>query len=319
VSLPIGPTVGILADNLRLRGSVLPVPEAGATRWSRGLDLPRGGQTVLYTGGMYQLIPYIAAMGRAQERLADSPLARYAGLGRAANRVVNISAFMARPGEAARAEYDRSLRNISRLLRLAGVGFGYLYGEELYSGALIHDLGMDDALATHAQRVYEVLRKHGVRRLITVDPHTTHMLRSVYPKVVGGYDLEVESYLEVVARAGLEPRRGLEREVAIHDSCIYARYMNVTGEPRGLLSAAGVTVKEPEFSGRLTWCCGGPIESLYPKKALEGAEKRVEQLKEAAGRAVTMCPICLVNLRRAGGDGFPVTDISDYLIEAYDA
>ncbi len=305
---------------------MLPVPAAAATRWAKGLELRQGGPTVLYTASMYQLIPYIAAMGRAQELLADSPLARFAGLGRAANRVVNISAFMARPGAGIRDEYNRSLRNIAGLLRAAGVNFGYLGADELYSGALAHDLGADEAFEAHAGRVHGVLREHGVRRVITADPHSTHMLRQVYPAVLDGYGLEVQSYLEVLAEAGLVPERAADgasegassdETLVIHDSCIYARYLGVTGEPRKLLEQAGLGIREPEFAGKYTWCCGGPVESLYPKKAHEGAARRAEQLAAVADRAVTMCPICLVNLRRAAPEGLRVDDISDYLAGAY--
>jgi len=52
------------------------------------------------------------------------------------------------------------------------------------------------------RRVAGVLRKHGVREVITLDPHTTTMLRTVYPKLVEGYDVRVRSYLEVLASAG---------------------------------------------------------------------------------------------------------------------
>lgn len=332
MALPIGPTVGILADNLRRRGSVLPISTAAATGWARGLDLPHGGETVIYTGGMYQLIPFITAMGRTQERLADSPLAPYAGLGRLANRVVNLSALMARPGRETRRDYDRVLAAIARLLQRSGLDFGYLYEDELYSGALVYDLGVDHVLAPHARRVAAALRRHGVRRLITVDPHTTHMLASVYPRLVDGFDFEVRSYLEVLAEAqGAGRGPGAEagpaehqfggpgsQRVVIHDSCLYARSMGVLDEPRRLLAGAGVTVIEPDHTGRFTWCCGGPVESLYPRKAHAAAERRLAQLRAVAGMAgqvVTMCPLCLVNLRRVAGDGLKVNDISDYLTQ----
>ncbi len=35
--------------------------------------------------------------------------------------------------------------------------------------------------------------------MITIDPHTTNMLRSVYPKLLPGYDVEIKTYLEVLA------------------------------------------------------------------------------------------------------------------------
>ena len=105
--------------------------------------------------------------------------------------------------------------------------------------------------------------------------------------------------------------------MALHDSCIYARSENVIQEPRSLLTGTGISVEEPVNAGRLTWCCGGPAESLYPEKALANAERRVAQLREAAPVGVTMCPLCLVNLRRGAGDTMLFEDISQYLRQAY--
>jgi Fe-S oxidoreductase len=125
------------------------------------------------------------------------------GLGRRANRVVNVLGLAARPPARERAEYDRILADIARLLRSAGVEFGYLYSDDLYAGALAWDMGADEVVAAHARRVAAVFRAHGVREAITVDPHTTTMLRSVYPSLVGGFDVRVRSYLEVLAERGL--------------------------------------------------------------------------------------------------------------------
>jgi len=331
--LPTGEVIGILADNLRIRGSVLPISKRRVTRWARGLDLPHGGETVLYTGMMYQLIPYIEGLVKAEKRLGDSPLAKLTWLGRKINRVVNISAFMARPSAKLRAVYNEVPVNVALLLKEAGIEFGYLYKDDLYSGALAHDLGADEVVADHARNVYEVLRRRGVRRIITIDPHTTNMLRSVYPKLIPGYDIEVKSYLEVLAERELVPRTNLSGEVVIHDPCVFARYEGVIEEPRRLLAATGLTLREPEKSGRMTWCCGGPVESLYPEKAEANARRRVEQLQEAAreadgvpgreaGRGVapevaTMCPMCFVNLTGAAPENVAFHDASHYLRRAF--
>jgi Fe-S oxidoreductase len=315
--LPTGDVIGILADNLRLRKSVLPISSRNATRWARGLDLPRGGQTVLYTGMMYQLIPYIEGLVKVEKRLGDSPLAKFTALGRKMNRVVNVSAFMARPSAQLKAVYNQVPINVAHLLKQAGVEFGYLYKDDLYSGALAHDLGADEAVAEHARRVYEVLKKHGVKTVITIDPHTTNMLRSVYPKVIPGYDIQVKAYLEVLAEKDLVVRNALRGEVTVHDPCVFARYENIVDEPRKLLAATGMTINEPENSGRMTWCCGGPVESLYPEKALANAAKRAEQLKAAAPEVVTMCPMCFVNLSNAAPDGVTFNDLSHYLHRAF--
>ena len=319
--LPTGDVIGILGDNLRLRKSVLPVPAKVATKWTEGLGLPRGGETVLYTGMMYQLIPYIEGLVKAVSKMGDSWMAQFTSLGRTANRFVNVSAFMARPSAEERARYDRVPINVVHLLRKAGVEFGALYEDDLYSGALAYDLGLDEVVVEHAKKVHAAFRKHGVKTVITIDPHTTTMLRSVYPKILKGYDVEVRSYLEVRAEKGLagngHPARQLGGEVVLHDSCVFARYEGVVDEPRELLAAAGVTVRDPENTGRQTWCCGGPVESLYPAKAAANAEKRVAQLREAGTDAVTMCPMCYVNLSNAAGETMCFKDISEYLREAH--
>ncbi|MEI6448587.1 MAG: (Fe-S)-binding protein [Actinomycetes bacterium] len=315
--LPTGEVIGILGDNLRLRNSVLPLPTKVATKWTEGLDLPHGGQTVLYTGLMYQLIPYIEGLVKAQIKMGDSWMGKYTGLGRKVNRFLNVSAFMARPSAEERAVYDQVPINVVHLLRKAGVEFGALYEDDLYSGALAYDLGLDEVVVEHAKKVHAIFKKRGVKTVITIDPHTTTMLRSVYPKILEGYDIEVRSYLEVLAEKGMTPSTMLSGDVAIHDSCVFARYEGIVDEPRELLAAAGVTVRDPENTGRQTWCCGGPVESLYPAKAAANAEKRVAQLRAAAPDAVTMCPMCFVNLSAAAGDTMRFKDISQYLREAY--
>ncbi len=314
--LPTRDVVGILADNLRFRRSVLPISSKKATRWAHDLAIPRGGETVVYTGTMYQLIPYIEKLVGLEQRLGDSSLARFSGLARKANRMVNGISLVARPAAAERAEYDRVPANVAKLLRKAGVEFGYLYEDDLYAGALAHDLGADDVVALHAKRIAEVFRKHGVRQAITIDPHTTNMLRSVFPKLVEGYDVRVQSYLEVLADRDLPIEAQISGNVVIHDSCLYARCENVVEAPRELLAETGLTVGEPSNARAMTWCCGGPAESLFPKTAAAVAANRIDQLSKVSNECVTMCPICLVNLRKAANGTMKFRDISEYLVEA---
>jgi Fe-S oxidoreductase len=316
--LPISPVLGILSDNLRKRGSVLPLSKSEATGWAKGLNIPRGGQTVLYTGLMYQLIPSIEALASQMARFENSTITQLFGLGRSVNQIINLSFFMTltAPKEM-KQENNQVLRNIAGMLKKAGVEFGYLYDRELYSGALIYDEGMDKSFGIHAQKVYDMFRQNGVRRVITVDPHTTSILRDVYPKFIQDFDLEVKNYMEVLAEQDLPVIQAQNMELVIHDSCIYARYEGMIEEPRKLLTNAGVINKDPELSGRSTHCCGGPIESLFPSKAHEIAMSRVNQLNKDGENIVTMCPICLVNLRKAAGKSCHISDISNILAEAY--
>lgn len=315
--LPTGDILGVLMYNLSKRETVTPLSRSEATGWTEGLNIPKGGETVIYTGQMYQLMPAIIAMEKVTSRFEDSWMNKFFRVGRIVNKFINTSWFISRASPKEYEPFNNLLRNIVYLLRSADVEFGYLFEEELYVGTLIHDEGANDVFAKHAQKVYEVLKKHGVKRVITVDPHTTDMLRSVYPKIIEGYQLEVKSYLEVLAEQDIEPVKNSDLNVVIHDSCVYARYENVIEEPRRLLRKAGIKIIEPEYTKRLTFCCGGPLESLFPSKAHDIADKRIAQLIKEGSNIVTMCPICLINLKTAAGRNAVVKDISDYLVEAY--
>ena len=319
MSLPIGQIIGILADNLRIRKSVMPLSTGRSTKWAKDLKLPFGGETVIYTGNMYQLMPYTASMSSMVAKLDGSWITKTMGLGRIVNKFVNISWFMAFPGRKQVQENNNRLRNIARLLRSAGVDFGYLYDKELYAGALVHEHGMEEVFRDHVKTVYDRLKKYGVKRVITVDPHTTNVMRTVYPGIVENFDIEVKSYIEVLAELAPEPERMIDRQVIVHDSCVYARNEDLIDQPRTLLERAGFRIVNPENSGRLTLCCGGPVESLFPKKAGEIASTRVEQLKAGGGNdVVTMCPVCHLNMSHAAKDnGLSLSDLSDYLAEAY--
>ena len=312
--LPIAPILGILSDNLRKRGSVLPLSKRVATGWARGLDLPRGGETILYTGHMYQMIPALEVMSSQMASLENSIITRFFGIGRLLNKLVNLSFFMSLAASSEKMRHSNQvLRDIAGLLRDAGVEFGYLYEEELYAGALVHDEGMDEIFGNHARRVAEHLKQQGVRRLITVDPHTTNMLRQVYPRYVKGFDIEVQSYLEVLAQAHPDATEPVNGEIVVHDSCVYARYEKMYDQPRELLRAAGLSVREPELSGKSTHCCGGPLESLFPAEAHRISGIRVDQLEAEGKSVVTMCPFCRVNLSKAAGDRLVINDIANTL------
>ena len=315
--IPIEATLGMLGDNLEKRRSVLPISRRRALAWTRGLGIREGGPTVLYTGQMYQLVPGINAMTARLSKMEGSWMANYFGFARRLNRLVNLAGLMARGDPTEVREYTSFLRNIARLLTAAGVEFGYLARDDLYVGALAHDEGLDDVLKLHARRVYEGLRARGVREVITVDPHTTNMLRSIYPTILPEYDLQVRSYLEVLHERDPTPARSLDLDVTVHDSCLYARREGVAQQPRALLTRGGVRIHEAEMSGKATQCCGGPIEMLFPARSNAIATARVEQLQKRSDRVVTLCPLCLANLRRAAPKGMQIRDVSAVLAEAY--
>ncbi len=306
----------LIVENVRRTGFPVPVRREDIYSWAEGLGIPRSGGYMLYTGALYQLVPYINSLVKWLEGLEGRRVTGRIALGiaRRVSGAVDFSKII-RPRRE-EVEYSRRvLRSIALLLKRAGIGYGYLYEGDGYSGVLLYDMGFVDGFAEHARRVYRGLKERGVKRIITVDPHTTYALRRLYPEYVEGYDIEVYNYLELLAEKGIGSGRG-GGEVVIHDPCYYARYEDVLEQPRKLLREAGYRVLEPRRSGRMTYCCGGPVEALSPRLAERIAETRLRELLGYSKRVVTLCPICYANLSRVARGEAVVSDIAVYLSES---
>lgn len=285
-----------MADYTRRTGYPVPAPPGFASKWSEGLKLRgEGSPRLLFTGALYQLMPYIGSTVRLLE------LAETRGLSSALEVIRYLAerrpwalAGLVRPEKEEVDEANRTLRSIASLLQSSGVDFSYVpWVSDLYSGALLLDYGIIDALEEHAERVSRAIESTGAEEVITVDPHTTLTLKA-YRRLTG-LSVKVTSYLELVRPAGSWSGRA-----TVHDSCIYARDLNMSDALRGLLVKAGVQISEARRHGVRTSCCGGPIEALSPSTSIRIAKARASELLEASGTVITMCPICRANLRRAG-------------------
>ncbi len=274
-------------------GSLVPSRSA-MFRWARNSGIPRNGETILYTGQMYQTMAYSIPLARLlHSRVGGSDFAlalamRFPSLSRVAALLKDRKLA---------AEMDGYLRDIAFLLKHAGIEFGYLYEEEMYPGTLLNDMGFADSFTTYAGRLSDSFRGHGVKRIITVDPHTHDLLKNTIPSVVPDFDFEVTHYLELL--------RGMElaqtgRKVVFHEPCHLTRRFASFSAPSELIGRA-CNVTLPSKSGRKTHCCGGPDELLFPAIARAVSWKRSEQLGETgADIIVTACPVCRVSISSGG-------------------
>ncbi len=300
-------------SELELRtGYPVPAPRGFASQWSRGLGLERRGTgRLLFTGALYQLVPYIEAfiaMTLRLEAAGKGWVLRYGGL--LAKSIGPALSAIARPDPEAVRRYNNVVRSAASLLIRSGVEFDYVPEvSDMYSGALLYDLGALEALKVHGNRLREALESMGAMEVITIDPHSAETLTALRDLV--GLKVEVIPYLELLKPSALADAKGLE--VTVHDSCIYARRLGLSGRVRELLRAAGLRIREPPRSGASTGCCGGPVEALSPGMATSIARARAEELASVSGTAVAMCPICLANLSRARVKGLRLVDISEAL------
>ena len=283
----------VIISNLEKRWLPFPVDEDICEGWKRELGASVSSSTVLYTSCMFHLAPVIERAVEGLERWGAAEGGFRGAV--AAIAAKTVGRLLLRPEEAEVKRADTVVRRIYQLLKEAGIDFGLL-DREVYSGALLYELGLIDDFVKYARRVAEFFRERGVKRIITVDPHTHYVLEKIYPKYVEGFDVEVVSYLDLV-----KPGNVWIKGFAVHDSCLYARFLGRYDVVRALLKA-GEPVEDSYITGRETaGCCGGPVESLFPKVSRKVAELRTIDLSKLSNKVVVQCPICYVNLKKAAG------------------
>ncbi|AAY80976.1 (Fe-S)-binding protein [Sulfolobus acidocaldarius] len=244
-------------------------------------DLPKGGETILFTSCMHQTASLSDTFSRT------IPLAE---------KVPSLSVFakLIKPNKEQLERSYKVLRNIVSLLKKNGVNFGYLYEEEPYSGAILLELGYLNEFGIHAERVTKFLKEKGVKRIITVDPHTHNALNrySEFTK----FDIEVVNYLELIKDAKIKT----DVSFVIHDSCLYSRFLGLRDVYRQILTNAGGKIVEDLMvtSKEVSYCCGSPIKPVNHELGEKVAKSRVEQLKKLSDNILVVCPMCYANLSK---------------------
>jgi Fe-S oxidoreductase len=294
--------IDLIADNVRKTRNPFGAPNFLINRWWKSADLKPEGDALLFTGLMYQFVPYIETTTTYLERYEDSSLANYIAFGRYMPKFLTGMGLALMTPTKAKQKYNGMLHNMVRILARSDVDFYYRSELDYYSGVLLYDLGDLDGFVDHARFVARNLKEKGVKKLITVDPHTTYAMKVLYPKYTGE-DFEVKTYFELVDFQG---ENGVD-QVTLHDPCIYGRYLGLADVPVKVLESMGIQCLPVRNSGEFTNCCGGPAESVSPKLSKEIVGRRVEELQSTGAPIVAMCPICLAALKRGGAE---VEDLS---------
>lgn len=287
--------IELIAGNVRKTRNPFGAPSSLINRWWRDIPLRREGDAMLFTGLMYQSVPYIEQTTRRLARLEDTSWARYVGFGKYAPTFLVGLGFRFMAKDRDKKKFDGMVRDIYKILVKSNVDFFYRPELDFYSGILLYDLGDEEGFSRHASFVAKRLKARGIGKLITVDPHTTYALKVLYPKYTGE-SFEVKTYFEL---SKIKANDG-KKTVTLLDPCFYGRYLELSDAPRKVIGNLGIGHVPVRSSGVFTSCCGGPAESVSPKLTKEVLGRRVEELKATGAPVVAMCPICLGNLLRAG-------------------
>ncbi len=318
--LPLQAVFNILIRNITKTGYPFPIDREKCHKWAVELNIPRNKSTIMYTSCLYQLVPYINSMVSLLEKAEHSGFWKfgvkmYSGV----SILDKFSSLFIRVPDKEIEKVHKILKSIALLLMKNNVDFGYLYENDIYSGALLYDLGLDELFKEHVVKVANIFKENKVEKILTIDPHTHHILNTIYPKYLDEFNIEVINYIELLdEKNALRPVSKNSEKYTIHDPCIYARWENIIDAPRKILRNAGIEIVEPLRTGLNTGCCGGPIESISPSMSKAVAIGRLNELREKCNKAITMCPICFANLGRYSSDvGVEIEDIAIVLTRRF--
>jgi Fe-S oxidoreductase len=303
----IPPGLAYLADNITAKHNVLGESKGAGAKWAKDLKLPKEAETVFFAGCGYQYTKKLEALMSLLRSLdksavgAELPMAIAGFQKKLGVNLAGVYGKVMARGEDSEAE---PLEDAVKVLRTLGVQFGYLAEEEPCCGGLLHYIGLQGDFAKNAQGVYEKLKSHGVKRIIGIVPSCTYTLRSLIPRYVDGYDIEVKHFSEIVLEnigsKGLRFPR--DAKVTYHDPCQMARFLGLVDVPRQILKAIkGIEFVEADWTkGEWATCCGGGggFEAVFPELSHVLAVNRVKELVGTGAQTiVTQCPGCIMQLR----------------------
>ncbi|MFJ9204876.1 heterodisulfide reductase-related iron-sulfur binding cluster [Bacillus velezensis] len=219
--------------------------------------------------------------------------------------------------------YDNRSQKIAvsfaKLLNEAGVSFAILGNKEKNSGDTPRRLGNEFLFQELAEHNIGEFEKHGIKKIVTIDPHVYNMFKNEYPDF--GFRAEVyhhtELLAELVSQGKLKPLHPVNETITFHDSCYLGRYNEVYEPPRAILKAIpGVQLKEMERSRENGMCCGagGGLMWMEEETGARINTARTEQALSVSPTVISSgCPYCLTML----GDGTKAKEAED-AIGTYD-
>lgn len=313
----------IIKSNILKYQNPLALKGTEISKWSKGLHLPTEGDVLLYTGGEYQLIPYIDSLVNTVRRL-DQGSKSYSIMIETRNLIDRIgiapekyfSSIFAKN----RNRYSLISFKAAMLLKKFGWDICYLGEKEIYSGSLLYEFGYYEELGDYSKYFYELLNKTGAKTLICLSPHSAELLKLVYPKLINNFNFEILTFPEAIFKAvknnNLEISLNYNKKLTIHDSCRIARELNFTDEIRDLLEILNVkNIVEPLRNKKWTTCCGGPGKMFFPEVSGKVVSKRLKELSDTnAEISLTFCPYCTAALGdRSKALNMEVIDFIEFL------
>ncbi|HVP77380.1 MAG TPA: (Fe-S)-binding protein [Thermodesulfobacteriota bacterium] len=226
--------------------------------------------------------------------------------------------------------YDPRVQSVSaalvKILQNSNLDFGILGKKESCCGNEIRRMGEQALFKKLAKDNTNLLKKSGIKRIITISPHCFNTFRNEYPDL----DIPVRHYTQVIAdlieTGKLKMSKALNLPATYQDPCFLGKQNQIFDEPRRILaSIPGLEFAEMERSKQRSLCCEGGGGRMWAEGGTEGTRNGEIRIKEAVALGAkvlaTACPFCLLTLEDAVkisglASEIVIKDISELIAES---
>jgi Fe-S oxidoreductase len=227
--------------------------------------------------------------------------------------------------------YDTRNQMVSRalvkIMNAAQIRFGILGNEEKCNCEVARRVGEEGRFQQAAMELIELMKKRGVKKIVTQCPHCYNTFKNEYPRF--GSKFEVIHHTQLIARLLRDGRlnftKGIGQTIAYHDPCYLGRYNDEYESPRAVIRALrnGRLVELPRSRAKSFCCGGGGGNTWYTVEAEKKCSViRIEEAQRLAPNVLAAaCPYCISMFEDASkvlgtSEKMPVRDIAELVAEA---
>jgi Fe-S oxidoreductase len=253
-------------------------------------------------------------------------------------------------GCAAAYKYPEIAVDTLKILDASGIDYKVLDSEEYCCGTVLWRTGQMEAFRKAAEQNLAVLKKQGIKTLITSCAECYGTFRGGYPRFVD-MDIEVLHITEVIHKALTEGKLKFKKKqnmtVTYHDPCLLGRlsekYIPWNGKieaygvhvppkpwrrgtngvyeaPREILkSIPGIKLIEMPRNAENSFCCGGGggVPAVFPEFTRWAVMERLDEAASTGATAVvSACPFCQDNFKKTSNEVLKYFDLTEMVAKS---
>jgi Fe-S oxidoreductase/nitrate reductase gamma subunit len=189
-----------------------------------------------------------------------------------------------------------------KILQASGIRFGILGNEEGCCGDPARRIGNEYLFQMTAEANIEIMKRYGVKKILTLCPHCFHILKNEYPQLGGEFQVihHTQFLTELLTGGRLKLTKPINKVITYHDSCYLGRANQIFDAPRKILkSIPGLKLIEMERHHNRSFCCGAGGGRMWMEEHIGTRinQMRTDQAIQTKATLVgTACPYCLTML-----------------------